>query len=431
MRKIKFMYRIPEESILWNFASADEPEIFKDILKHNGKAVIFGAIFATIEGQIKDQIMAALKWFNSEKINCETIDDAIWNTLGSIYKILEWTKIFTKFGIEKVLLPNVAYRLSLYWMIDMLERAGVDISIESKKSGKTVVKTGHGEVAKDVTIADGQAIYNILQDNVLTPFLIILKSFWIVDFSENVWNDFEREKELKILKINQDEVIAKLKKLGAEKTFEWEVIDTYYDYPSLRLDKGDDEDTTSFRTREKIDLSWKKEHFYTIKRKLKDSEKASESKDKKTKSVNQVDLRDCFEKEFSINDFGIFKKILSRFGLKKSRRKVKQRISYKKVYKTDSSGKKHYIKFDIDTYRGIPTLIEIECDDKDVVGEYILKLGLENHEVLLKWSRGLYRHYNKYEEYEKNYEVVEDKRTKWGKMVKWNDGENTPLYTGD
>jgi adenylate cyclase class IV len=44
------------------------------------------------------------------------------------------------------------------------------------------------------------------------------------------------EKEIKILEINKEELIKKLEGLGATKTFEDKVCDTYYDYANSKME---------------------------------------------------------------------------------------------------------------------------------------------------------------------------------------------------
>jgi adenylate cyclase class IV len=44
------------------------------------------------------------------------------------------------------------------------------------------------------------------------------------------------EKEIKILEVNKEELIKKLEELGAIKTFEDTVCDTYYDYANAKME---------------------------------------------------------------------------------------------------------------------------------------------------------------------------------------------------
>ena len=70
------------------------------------------------------------------------------------------------------------------------------------------------------------------------------------------------EKEIKILEINREELVARLLSLWAKKTFEWYIHDIYYDFP----EKGEQKDKMQangrmFRLRKKGE-----EHIYTIKK---------------------------------------------------------------------------------------------------------------------------------------------------------------------
>ncbi len=114
-------------------------------------------------------------------------------------------------------------------------------------------------------------ISNILLDeDELSSLLIFLTSYWFIELSENIWNNFEEESENKILDIDKSKLIEDLESIWAVKTFEWKVDDDYYDFLDMRLDnaKKSWETWRSFRIREKLDsTSWDVSRYYTIKRK--------------------------------------------------------------------------------------------------------------------------------------------------------------------
>ena len=183
------------------------------------------------------------------------------------------------------------------------------------------------------------------------------------------------EKEIKILDIDVQEVIAKLEGFGAEKTFEWFVHDVYYDFPT----DGDEKNKMHakkkmFRVRKK----WE-EHIYTIKNK---QEEVSEEE--------WVVAKD--EHETPITDVESFSKVLERYGMEKIREKKKHRVSYALWV----------MEFDFDLYEWIPELLEIEWPSGEVIQNWVETLGLWKYEQLLWWSKKLFKKYGvKYSYFEK------------------------------
>ena len=71
------------------------------------------------------------------------------------------------------------------------------------------------------------------------------------------------------------------------------------------------------------------------------------------------------EHEMPVTDIESFAKVLEKYGMKKTREKKKQRISY------EYEG----VVFDIDDYQnGIPLLLEIEAESKEVIDIWREKL---------------------------------------------------------
>jgi len=165
------------------------------------------------------------------------------------------------------------------------------------------------------------------------------------------------EKEIKILEINKKKVIKKLEEFWASKTFEDIVYDVYYDYCDSKMQDCD----RLFRIRQKWDCL-----LYTIK--------------KKEKSDN---LKVCQEQECSITDLEWFKKTLEKYWLVPMREKRKFRVSYK----IDD------VEFDIDEYDWIPTFMEIEASDDEIIKDWIKKLWLKNNVKKTFWSRWLFEYY--------------------------------------
>jgi len=212
-------------------------------------------------------------------------------------------------------------------------------------------------------------IENILWKSPLSQLLILSKEYWLITQSESLVNKLEQEKEIKIEEINKEQVIKDLKtKLWAVKVFQWTVIDIYYDDWQDSIENK--EWKVSFRVREKISKDWNRKFYYTIKRKEKKDEDSTE-------------MRVCYEKEFLINDYRLFTQLLSHLGFYETRAKKKDRVAYE-LWKT---------KFDIDTYKWIPTLMEIEAETTQIAQTYIKLLWLEGNTTSNSWSRSTFKKY--------------------------------------
>jgi len=173
------------------------------------------------------------------------------------------------------------------------------------------------------------------------------------------------EKEIKILEINKDEIVARLLELGAEKTFEGFIHDVYYDFPDDAPKNKMDANGRMFRLRQKGE-----EHIYTIK-----------NKRKKIKKREWVVAKD--EHETPISDIESFAKVLEKYGMEKIREKKKHRVSYKL----------DWLEFDFDLYEWIPELLEIEWPDGDTIRSWVSKLWLDGYEQMIGWSRKIFKHY--------------------------------------
>lgn len=182
------------------------------------------------------------------------------------------------------------------------------------------------------------------------------------------------EKEIKILDINPEEIIAKLEGFGAKRTFEGFVHDVYYDFPEEDENNKMEDNKRLFRVRKKGET-----HMYTIKR------KRNKKKDWWEKWVKIAD-----EGEREISDVESFQKVLDKYGMEKIREKKKHRISYQLMH----------LEFDIDDYyiwdnsKIIPPLLEIEARSKEELEIMVKKLELQDHQIETWGSRKLFEHYN-------------------------------------
>jgi len=159
------------------------------------------------------------------------------------------------------------------------------------------------------------------------------------------------EIETKILEVTIEDVIRKLVELGASKLQETRLIVDWY------RPKGTQEgqDLWFLRIRSNSDgkheVTWKaKSQTLGVSRKHKEINFFIEDPEK---------LSDLFEE----------------IGLEKYAHQEKDRVSFSL----------NTYQFDIDTYPGMPTYMEIEGDSEENIKKAITLLGLENHKT---WNQG-------------------------------------------
>jgi len=154
-----------------------------------------------------------------------------------------------------------------------------------------------------------------------------------------------KEIEVKILEINVEEVEEKLKKMGAEKVFEGEVVSIYFDFPDKSLEK----EGKILRLRQKGDkviLTYKE-------------------------LISQDKAKIMDEYELNVDDFESMKKIFEGIGLCPLYQFRKHRTTYK-LKRTH---------FEIDKYPDIPAFLEIETPDLSTIDEMISELGFPKEKV--------------------------------------------------
>lgn len=167
------------------------------------------------------------------------------------------------------------------------------------------------------------------------------------------------EVEIKFLEINKDEIIKKLEKLGAKKVFEGYITDLFFDFDDMNLTKNG-----------KL-LRLRKMGNNT---KLTFKEKISKDRFKVTEEL-----------ELTVSDFEIMKNILENLGLKIIWKVEKHRISF-------VLGD---VNFEIDTYFGIPTLLEIEAQDETTLEKYVKLLDLSLEKGKTWTGREVLEYYRK------------------------------------
>lgn len=388
------------------FFQWNEAKMIHAISKKDGKvsAVLWETLWKKLAKWIDEASDDAFSKDELKKVNIMNLKWFIDDITKKIKKILEDDG---SLGAEENVIKTIdriRYFLYLRWVSHILGRKW--FKADPKKS-------------QDVPDGLASEMDNILQDIPLTSFLVFLKSLWVLETSKNVINELEVERELKILNVDKKDIESRLKSmkkpensqvgdfkiLEVKPVFEGAIVDDYYDYPDLRLDRWGKWAKSSFRIRQRKNAhDKKKSYFYTIKRKV-DKEQSDES-------VDHTIPRECYEKEFKIEEFKLFRDVLWDFGLRKSRSKKKKRTSYEVAYMV--AWETRHIKFDIDKYKGIPTLLEIEWQNNEDIEVFKQHLGLADHETLNGGSRELYARYGKEDDYTKFYDVDEEK-----KKVKW------------
>ena len=170
-----------------------------------------------------------------------------------------------------------------------------------------------------------------------------------------------KEIEVKILDINVEDIRKKLLDLGAEKVFEGEVEMYRFDYPDDRLNKED----SFLRIRkmgEQVELCFKGK-----------------------KEGTQFKMREEIEVTTSgLNDTLL---IFEKLGLKKIFDGKKLRESY-------TLGD---VRFELDTYPGVPTFVAVEAPTEEEVITHVEKLGYSMNQTTTLSGFEVEREYKKNE----------------------------------
>lgn len=172
-----------------------------------------------------------------------------------------------------------------------------------------------------------------------------------------------KEREIKILEVNSQQLIKQLEWLWAVKLFEGEIYDTYFDFPTASLASE----------HKKIRIRYKSDHSMelTFKQKNKKAKKKKNYKQRK-------------ELQLGIDDGQEMSAILQGLGMQYRRSKHKHRVSYM----LDG------VVFDFDTYEYIPTLLEIEAKNNKEIKHWIQVLWLQDHKIKMFWAKALFKYYS-------------------------------------
>lgn len=168
-----------------------------------------------------------------------------------------------------------------------------------------------------------------------------------------------KEIEVKILNISPKDIRLKLKRLGAKKIFEGELSIAHFDHADRRIKKNDQ--LLRVRTVGKVtELCFKG---------------AREKSAYKVQEETQVQT-DSFPKTVAI---------LQKLGFEEVRHWRKHRESWK-------LGK---VSFEIDSWEGVPSFLEIEAPDEKAVEKYVKKLGFTMKQTTNMVGREVEKHYQR------------------------------------
>ncbi len=183
-----------------------------------------------------------------------------------------------------------------------------------------------------------------------------------------------KEIEVKILEIDVTETIRKIEEFGGVKTYEGEVITTYYDSREKLHKQG-----RVLRLR-------RKDGSTEITLKQKTPHTTLGTSESYLRQVTSPDIYKVMEEvETTVGDYKTMDTILRGIGFKPCRELTKRRTSY-------SIGEVH---FDIDTYNEFPTFLEIEAKTGDLVKEWVLKLGYTMNDAKPWTTSDVFKHYGK------------------------------------
>jgi len=170
-----------------------------------------------------------------------------------------------------------------------------------------------------------------------------------------------KEIEAKFININMQEIVSKLKELGAELVYEERLLRRkVYDLPSPKPGAW-------ARVRDEVD---KITMTY--------------------KCVNERSLNGVDEVEIEVSDFNKACEFLNSVGLSEK--------AYQETKRTRYLIKEENVEFDIDTWPSLNPLIEIESDNADKVKKYATLLGFNWDDAFFGGADSIFAHEYKIDE---------------------------------
>jgi adenylate cyclase class IV len=215
----------------------------------------------------------------------------------------------------------------------------------------------------------------LLEDKELLKEFINLSESWTIILIPTI-----EEKEIKILNINKEKLLKKLEekvnKKYAEKTFDWEVEDIFYDYNEKSLSSK----WIKLRIREKKE-NWESKYYCTLKKKI-------------IKHKWWKKLKISHECEIEIKDIEKFKTVIWNYKLVETQKRIKDRISYLLNIKW-----KDFVVVDIDKYHDwheyTDSFAEIEWQTLKNINIARKKIWLYKKETFTWWANDLFRKWKK------------------------------------
>ena len=171
------------------------------------------------------------------------------------------------------------------------------------------------------------------------------------------------EIEAVFLEIDKDDIERRLVTIGAERIGDALYRHTAFDYPDYRLD-GDNAWIRLRDEGDKVALAYKRRLGVT-------------SHDGSTNDVGMEEI------EIEVDDYEMTKMLLAKLGLIEKHEGEKKRTRWKKGD----------VEFDIDTWPGIPTLLEIEAPSWNEVDRMAEALGLRKKDRKICSINEIYRQY--------------------------------------
>lgn len=168
-----------------------------------------------------------------------------------------------------------------------------------------------------------------------------------------------QEIEVKILEIDEEDVIEKLEKMGAKRVFEGDVETSYFDFDNRTLLLN----SKVLRLRkigEKTELTFKQR-------------------------ISNEEAKVMNELEVEVDDLESMRKILEELGLTEFRLARKHRITY-------VLGEIH---FELDTFEELPTFLEIEAPSVGEIKKFVGKLGFTMKDARSWSGMDVLRYYGK------------------------------------
>jgi adenylate cyclase, class 2 len=168
------------------------------------------------------------------------------------------------------------------------------------------------------------------------------------------------EVEVKFLDVDATAVARKLISLGAKKTFEGDIIPSYFDFPDRQL-KARGQLLRLRKRGSMVELTFKQK-------------------------MKHPRAKIAEETELLVDDFEQMRKILLKIGLLEWKKYSKKRTSY-------CLGNAHY---ELDKYPGMPTFLEVEANNIKALKKAVQAIGFSIKDAKPWSGREVFEHYKRH-----------------------------------